>query len=686
MFLDEDIKITPLGAGNEVGRSCIHIAYKETSILLDCGVHPAYTGLSSLPFIDKIDLSKVSAILITHFHLDHAGGLPFFTEKTNFRGKVYATHPTKVILKYLLNDYIRIINASSDTDFYTERDLKSCIDKIIPIDYHQEIDIHKFKITPLNAGHVLGAAMFILEINKTKILYTGDFSREEDRHLKSAELPSFPLNILITESTYGVQCHLPRCDREQRFTSTIHNTIKRNGKVLLPVFALGRAQELLLILEEYWNNTPSLQYIPIYYASALAKKCLTVYQTYIHMMNDKIKIQALTKNPFIFKHIHNLKGIEHYEDKGPCVMMASPGMLQSGLSRELFEMWCEDSNNHTIIPGYCVQGTLAKEILTEPEEIDSIKGSKLKLRMGVSYISFSAHVDFIQNAEFIEHCSPQHLFLVHGEFTEMSRLKSALAHRAAQRNVEMQIYTPKNCETTAIQITGERTVKIVGEVKEESIIEGIIIASGRGEVRIVKRGAESIENKRINMLENKITEITEITETNQITNEMKDKPTNEISENKSINLKDKISEIKVIQRVIITTNINNSVIKSTLLDFFSNSYVKDKNIWIGDIKVNLEEESIILEWNSNYINDVMGSTVGRVIEDVSKKITCCLGKEEALIKVLRNYFYVEQNDGDILCQGVRICLRNGSFSVENGEERIREKVRGIVERVGFIYE
>jgi cleavage and polyadenylation specificity factor subunit 3 len=126
------------------------------------------------------------------------------------------------------------------------------------------------------------------------------------------------------------------------------------------VFALGRAQELLLILDEYWASHPELHDIPIYYASSLAKKCMAVYQTYIGAMNENIRRQIAISNPFVFKHISNLKSIDQFDDVGPCVIMASPGMMQSGLSRQLFEAWCTDKRNGVIVAGYCVEGTLAK--------------------------------------------------------------------------------------------------------------------------------------------------------------------------------------------------------------------------------------------------------------------------------------------------------------------------------------
>lgn len=192
----------------------------------------------------------------------------------------------------------------------------------------------------------------------------------------------------------------PVSEREKRFTELVRDIVEtRRGKCLLPVFALGRAQELLLILDEYWSSTPSLHSTPVYYASALAKKAMSAYMTYVNMMNNGIRTAAQISNPFQFKHVVNLSMktgamLDLLEESGPCVVMASPGMLQNGLSRELLETWAPDPENGCIITGYCVEGTLAKHILTEPESISSITGGgKIPLRMSVTYISFSAHAD-----------------------------------------------------------------------------------------------------------------------------------------------------------------------------------------------------------------------------------------------------------------------------------------------------
>jgi cleavage and polyadenylation specificity factor subunit 3 len=126
------------------------------------------------------------------------------------------------------------------------------------------VDVEGIRVTAYRAGHVLGAAMFMVEIGGMRLLYTGDYSRIPDRHMPAADLPELRPHIVIVESTYGVSRHLPRAEREQRFVERIHTAVARGGRVLLPVVALGRAQELLLILEEYWEQHPELHGVPIY--------------------------------------------------------------------------------------------------------------------------------------------------------------------------------------------------------------------------------------------------------------------------------------------------------------------------------------------------------------------------------------------------------------------------------------
>lgn len=459
------LKIIPLGAGQEVGRSCIVIKFKGKTIMLDCGVHPGYNGHGSLPFFDGIEAGEVDLLLITHFHIDHVAALPHFTEKTNFKGRVFMTHPTKAVMQMMLRDFLRVSNISSEDQIYDDKDLAACVAKVEIVDFHQELIHAGIKFTPYNAGHVLGACMYMLEIAGTKILYTGDYSLEDDRHLMAAEIPRASPDVLIVESTYGVQVHQSASEREARFTSQVEAVVRRGGRCLLPVFALGRTQELLLILDEHWAHHPELHGIPIYFASKLAAKALRVYQTYINMMNASIRKQIAISNPFQFSHICNLKSLGDFDDSGPCVVMASPGMLQSGVSRELFERWCSDKKNACLIPGYVVEGTLAKKILSEPKEISAADGRILPLNCTVEYISFSAHADFVGTSTFIETIQPPHIVLVHGEKSEMGRLKAALVKKfSASATYSPSVAMPANMEELSFEFKGEKMAKAIGSL------------------------------------------------------------------------------------------------------------------------------------------------------------------------------------------------------------------------------
>lgn len=466
------VAFTALGGGAEVGRSCHILEVQGKTIMLDAGVHPAYTGLASLPFYDAYDLSSVDVLLVSHFHLDHAASLPYVMQRTGFRGRVFMTHPTKAIYRWLLSDFVKVSGGPHDdanSELYSDEDLNDSFNKIEAVDFYSTTEVDGIKFTAYHAGHVLGAAMYLIEVSGVKILFTGDYSREQDRHLHVAEVPPARPDVLICESTYGTGLHQPREEKEMKLLSLVHSTIKKGGRCLLPVFALGGTQELMLILEEYWNAHKDLDGVSIYYASSLARKCMAVYQTFINMMNDSIRQQyARTKaNPFQFKHITSLRSLDKFDDIGPCVMLASPGMLQNGVSRQLLERWAPDPRNALIITGYSVEGTMAKHIITEPAAISSAANPEVKIprRISVDEISFAAHVDYRQNSEFIDQVGAPHIILVHGEVTNMGRLKSALLSKyAALRGTheEVHVYNPRNCVEVRIPFETQTVARTVG--------------------------------------------------------------------------------------------------------------------------------------------------------------------------------------------------------------------------------
>ncbi|KAI9721213.1 MAG: endoribonuclease ysh1 [Candelaria pacifica] len=459
----DELMFVCLGGGNEVGRSCHIIQYKGKTVMLDAGMHPAFDGLPALPYYDDFDLSTVDILLISH-------------------------------------------NTSSSseqrTQLYTEADHLSTFPQIEAIDYYTTHTISSIRVTPYPAGHVLGAAMFLIEIAGLKVLFTGDYSREDDRHLVSAEVPkNVKIDVLITESTYGIASHIPRLEREAALLKSISGILNRGGRVLMPVFALGRAQELLLILDEYWSRHPEFQKIPIYYASNLARKCMIVYQTYVHAMNDNIKRLFRERvaeaeaagdvggrgGPWDFKYIRSLKSLDRFDDVGSSVMLASPGMMQNGVSRELLERWAPDNRNGVIITGYSVEGTMAKQIMNEPDSIQSImsnrggggggRGRALGLggesekvmiprRCSVQEYSFAAHVDGQENREFIEEVAAPVVILVHGEKHNMTRLKSKLLSLNAEKASKVQIFSPPNCEELRIPFKADKTAKVVGKLAQ----------------------------------------------------------------------------------------------------------------------------------------------------------------------------------------------------------------------------
>ncbi|KAG8957482.1 endoribonuclease ysh1, partial [Tulasnella sp. 408] len=410
---------------------------------------------------------------------------------TNFKdgkGKVYMTHATKAVYKFMMQDFVRMSSSSGDP-LFSALELSLTLPLIIPVSAHQQISpCPGVSFIPYHAGHVLGACMFMIDIAGLKILYTGDYSREEDRHLVKAEVPPVRPDVLIVESTYGVQSLEGRPEKEAMFTSEVHAIIRRGGHVLLPVFAMGRAQELLLILDEYWDQHPELHNVPVYYASSLAKKCMAVYQTYIHTMNANIRSRFEKRdNPFVFKYISSLPHSRNWEKKvadgPPCVVLASPGFLHTGASRELLELWAPDSRNGLIITGYSVEGTMARDIMNEPDEITGLRGNTIPRRLSVRYVSFSAHVDYSQNAEYIDLIGAKHIVLVHGEQTAMGRLRGALQSKYKDRDEDVKVHTPRNLETLNLTFRGERVAKAIGSLANnpppasaESLLSGLLVS------------------------------------------------------------------------------------------------------------------------------------------------------------------------------------------------------------------
>ena len=686
----ENLEIQPIGAGCEVGRSCIILKFQNKKIMLDCGVHPAFNGTCSLPYFDLIDPGEIDLLLITHFHLDHCGALPYFLEKTNFKGECYMTYPTRDIYKIILSDYVKVAHSKAEESLYNESNIKNSMNKIKVLEYYQEIEYRGIKFSAFKAGHVLGAAMFLIEISGVKILYTGDFSRELDRHLQPAEIPDkniHKINVLIVESTYGIHQHEDREDREKNFIQYVDEVVSRGGKCLLPVFAIGRAQELLLILDEYWEaNISRFKDVPIYYASSLANDSIEIFKRYINMGGSYIKKKSMEerKNPFDFKFIKRVKTEQEIlldvSNNKPCVVFASPGMLQSGLSKNLFEKWCENDKNGIIITGYCVDKTLARKVLSQPKTIDLGNKVQKELLMSVKNVTFAAHSDFKHTDEFIQELEPENIVLVHGEAKEMERLRNQLERLKTEENTKYKqflpkIYNPQNCQKIVMPFIIPKKGYIVGKLSQ-NLYEAYFQQKLNGSDLLNSYHLNLNNNNNINnntypkLLTNDM-EIEEEEKKNQIMQENKNDP-DEVEENfvevagvlideENILLNSEelenlsmysIKKSKLKQILKVKYTLCDEILLNIFKDYFEFNEIGPNEYLISN-QINLKihkDSDILLEWNSNGYSDFLVNSIAMIITQVenapnlgifhhySTNDKICSYKKERLINYLNTRY------------------------------------------------
>lgn len=440
------------GAGQDVGRSCIIVSLGGKNIMLDCGMHMGYNDQRRFPDFSYIAESghsyteHIDCLIVSHFHLDHCGALPFFTEMCGYNGPIYMTHPTKAICPILLEDYRKItVEKKGETNFFTSQMIKDCMKKVITVNLHQTVKVDKqLEIKAYYAGHVLGAAMFHVKVGDQSIVYTGDYNMTPDRHLGSAWIDKCQPDLLITESTYATTIRDSKRCRERDFLKKIHECLERNGKVLIPVFALGRAQELCILLETFWDRM-NLKY-PIYFSTGLTEKANHYYKMFITWTNQKIRSTFVQRNMFEFKHITPFDR-SYIDQPGPMVVFATPGMLHAGLSLQIFKKWAEGEKNMLIMPGYCVAGTIGHKVLSGAKKIE-IDKRMVNVRLSVQYMSFSAHADAKGIMQLIRQADPRNVMLVHGEAAKMEFLRQKV-----MQEFDISCFMPANGETVSIKTT-----------------------------------------------------------------------------------------------------------------------------------------------------------------------------------------------------------------------------------------
>lgn len=452
LFVDDtstNIKVTPLGAGQDVGRSCILVTINGKNVMLDCGMHMGFQDDRKFPDFSYVTrdgslTEYIDCVIISHFHLDHCGALPYMSEMVGYNGPIYMTQPTKAIAPILLEDFRRIsVERKGESNFFTSQNIKDCMKKVITINLHQTIQVYDdLEIKCYYAGHVLGAGMFLVKSGQQSVVYTGDFNMTPDRHLGSAWIDKCRPDLLITESTYATTIRDSKRCRERDFLMKVKECVERGGKVLIPVFALGRAQELCILLETFWEHMNMK--VPIFFAAGLTEKATNYYKMFITWTNEKIKETFVERNMFDFKHIKPFDR-SYIDNPGPMVVFATPGMLHAGLSLQIFKKWAPSAQNMVIMPGYCVAGTVGSKILSGAKRIEIENKQVVEVNMKVEYMSFSAHADSKGIMELISMCEPKNVLLVHGEAIKMKFLKIKI-----EQEYKVNCYHPANGETVEI--------------------------------------------------------------------------------------------------------------------------------------------------------------------------------------------------------------------------------------------
>ncbi|ABM81389.1 putative exonuclease [Hyperthermus butylicus DSM 5456] len=467
IFENRYVRITALGGFMEVGRSAILIETSESKILLDVGINPSGIGYNLYPRldIDQLNLEELDAVVVTHAHLDHIGLVPYLF-KYGYRGPVYATKPTRDLMVLLLLDLLDIMQRSGQKPPYTQQEVKKMILHTIPLDYGEVTDIAPdMKLTFYNAGHILGSAIAHIHIGEGlhNIVYTGDFKFGRTRLLDKAHTEFPRVETLIMESTYGDRDQPRRDEAELELISVISKTIARRGKVLIPVMAVGRAQEILLVLVDALRKKLLPPETKIYIDGSI-KEVTAIHLTYPELLSAQVRARILRgENPFDHENIVRVEGRQMREDIAksdePGVILATAGMLTGGPSVEYLRLLAPDPRNVLVFVSYQAKGTLGRRILDGEREITMVdeegKPQLVRIQMEVKSIDgFSGHSDRRQLLAFLANMKPKpkNIILNHGEPQSIHALAETIRRRARHLGLpeDIRVYTPTILDTLHI--------------------------------------------------------------------------------------------------------------------------------------------------------------------------------------------------------------------------------------------
>jgi KH/beta-lactamase-domain protein len=458
-----DVRITALGGFQEVGRSALLLQTRESQVLLDCGINPGSNNpLEAFPRLDapQFDLDSLDAVVVSHAHLDHCGFLPFLF-KYGFDGPVYCSAPTSSLMTLLQLDYLDVMNKQGVMQPFDQKDVRECVLHTIPLRHGTVTDIAPdVRLTLHNAGHILGSSIVHLHIGEGlhNIVYTGDYKFSKTTLLEPA-VTEFPrVETIITESTYGaLQDVMPsRIEAEEKLASIINSTLDRKGKVIIPVPAVGRAQEILLILDGYMRRG-MIKEAPVF-IEGMISEATAIHTTYPEYLAREVRNSILHEgvNPFqsdYFTNVEHPSARDEIIQGEPCVIMATSGMLEGGPVIEYFKQLAADEKNTIIFVSYQIEGTLGRRIqkgLGEAPMMSSEgKIEVVKVALKVESIEgFSGHSDRRQIVAYIQRLTerPEKLIVCHGE-----RAKSISIANLFQRKFKVDAVVPKSLETIRLR-------------------------------------------------------------------------------------------------------------------------------------------------------------------------------------------------------------------------------------------
>ncbi len=460
MSNDQWVRITTLGCCREVGRAAFIISTPETRVLVDCGDKPG--SPDEVPYLQVPEAlgsgaNSLDAVVLTHAHLDHSALIPLLF-KYGYDGPIYTTEPTRDLMGLLTLDYLDVAAKEGRTPPYESEMVREAVKHTIPLEYGDVTDISPdIKLTLHNAGHILGSAVSHFHIGDGlyNVAFSGDIHYDDTRLFNGA-VNDFPrVETLVLESTYGGRndYQTDQEDSERKLKHTIKNTLEQDGKVLIPAFAVGRSQEIMLVLEEAMREG-EIPEVPVH-LDGMIWEATAIHTTYPEYLRDDLRERIFhdDANPFLSEQFNHIDAGEEERqdvaDEGPAIIISTSGMLEGGPILSWLEHLGGDPDSNLVFVGYQAQGTLGRRIQNGWEEIPVDDGGRgrntLTLKMGVETVDgFSGHADRQGLENFVRTMNPrpEKVLCVHGDESSTQDLSSALYHE-----FNMRTFAPKNLET-----------------------------------------------------------------------------------------------------------------------------------------------------------------------------------------------------------------------------------------------